>query len=445
MNRFISITGTANYLMDSRGQGEKASSQRHPSESSASTSRAIKNSIDVCDSNSTDSVCNSTVSTILDGAVHKSRAHSNPNTSGTSADHSAHANRSIQETSIRRRGEPDQLFEVLTLNQDDKSNNEGRTENVIELPIAKNRFIQAVEAMTNNYRRTKSYYKFKVTPWTYFKVTLDRLKLLALLDRNLTMMETVLSIILGSLVSILGATLLYNQFYKDLMVFIFCFVISSCQYSLLKSVQPDAASPTHGFNRVIAYSRPIYFCIFSILILLLDSQLETNSNIISYSLNNFNFNRECIILYCRDFLINFIVVFPILFSLGLFPQINTFTMYLLEQIDMHIFGGNAMSSLLASMYCVFRSILVVIILNGLAYGGLSESKGSQHMLFSIFCACLVASSYHLSRSASDPMHIWNIFKKHLWLPDIYRENESGYNDEYHGSSENPEKVREYIL
>lgn len=29
-----------------------------------------------------------------------------------------------------------------------------------------------------------------------------------------------------------------------------------------------------------------------------------------------------------------------LFTLGLLPQVNTFLMYMLEQIDMHIFGGN---------------------------------------------------------------------------------------------------------
>lgn len=35
----------------------------------------------------------------------------------------------------------------------------------------------------------------------------------------------------------------------------------------------------------------------------------------------------------------FTYCFPITFLVGLFPQINTFTIYLLEQIDMHFFGG----------------------------------------------------------------------------------------------------------
>lgn len=121
----------------------------------------------------------------------------------------------------------------------------------------------------------------------------------------------------------------------------------------------------------------------------------------------------------RDILIYLLLFFPLLFSFGLLPQINTFTMYLLEQIDMHVFGGNAVSSLTASFYCLFRSVLAVGLLYGFAYGGLSEPKSSQHMLFSMFCALLISFSYHLSRSASDPSHLWSIVKTHLWPPDVY--------------------------
>lgn len=34
--------------------------------------------------------------------------------------------------------------------------------------------------------------------------------------------------------------------------------------------------------------------------------------------------------------------FPFVFLLGLLPQVNTCLMYLLEQIDMHGFGGTGM-------------------------------------------------------------------------------------------------------
>ncbi|XP_060530185.1 pecanex-like protein 1 isoform X2 [Cylas formicarius] len=248
--------------------------------------------------------------------------------------------------------------------------------------------------------KTKTYYKVKVLPRILLKVTMDRLKLLALLDRNLTLGETGVSFALGVTVAVLGAVLLHLDLYKDLLAFLFCFVIAGCQYSLLKSVQPDAASPTHGFNRLVAYSRPVYFCLFCAIVLVLHHH--------ALSLP-------------RDFFATFLLFFPFIFSLGLFPQIDTFASYLLEQIDVHLYGGNASCSLVAAAYCVARSTFSVVLLAGLAYSGLSESKTSRHLLFSIFCACLVPACYHLSRCASDPAHVWDLIKTHMWLPDVYGE------------------------
>lgn len=38
----------------------------------------------------------------------------------------------------------------------------------------------------------------------------------------------------------------------------------------------------------------------------------------------------------------FTYCFPIAFLVGLFPQINTFAIYLLEQVDMHLLGGTGL-------------------------------------------------------------------------------------------------------
>ena len=296
-------------------------------------------------------------------------------------------------------------------------------DNDTELKLPRNRFriIRASDTLNNNYPKTKAYYKFKVLPWTYVKVTFDRLKLLALLDRNLTIVETLLSIVLGVAVSVLGAVLLYLGLYDDLLAFTFCFVIASCQYSLLKSVQPDAASPTHGFNRIIAYSRPVYFVIFTAMILFFHHNIPSAFDA-SLEVYGVSVKTGELLLTVRDFLSLFVLFFPFLFSLGLFPQINTFLLYFLEQVDMHVFGGNAMPSLVASFYCIFRSVLAVLVAFVFAYLGLSEPKLSQHLFFSVFCAILVPMTYHLSRSASDPSHVWNIVRKNVWPPDIYREH-----------------------
>ena len=122
----------------------------------------------------------------------------------------------------------------------------------------------------------------------------------------------------------------------------------------------------------------------------------------------------------RDGVYGFILFFPLIFTFGFLPQIDTFIMYVLEQVDIHLFGGNATSSLTSSIYCILRSLIACGILIGFAYGGLTEGEAhsvhTQEILFSIFCALGVAISYHLSRSSSDPTVILSLIKRQLLVP-----------------------------
>lgn len=45
----------------------------------------------------------------------------------------------------------------------------------------------------------------------------------------------------------------------------------------------------------------------------------------------------------------FALCFPVIFLFGLLPQVNTFVMCLLEQIDMHIFGGSGKAPFIPSV------------------------------------------------------------------------------------------------
>ena len=38
----------------------------------------------------------------------------------------------------------------------------------------------------------------------------------------------------------------------------------------------------------------------------------------------------------------FLLCLPAIFTLGLLPQVNTFVMYILEQVEIHVFGGTGM-------------------------------------------------------------------------------------------------------
>ncbi|XP_053331628.1 pecanex-like protein 1 isoform X4 [Spea bombifrons] len=251
--------------------------------------------------------------------------------------------------------------------------------------------------------KVKHYYRLWILPQLWVGINFDRLTLLALFDRNREVLENVLAVILAILVAFLGSVLLIEGFFKDIWVFQFCLVIASCQYSLLKSVQPDSSSPRHGHNRIIAYSRPVYFCACCGLIWLLDYGSK-NLTTTKYKLYGMAFTNPLLLISARDLVIVFTLCFPVVFFIGLLPQVNTFVMYLCEQVDIHVFGGNATTSLLAALYSFIRSVVAVALLYGLCYGALKDPWDAQHIpvLFSIFCGVLVAVSYHLSRQSSDP-------------------------------------------
>ncbi|XP_070614520.1 pecanex-like protein 1 isoform X2 [Erythrolamprus reginae] len=264
-------------------------------------------------------------------------------------------------------------------------------------------------------QKVKHYYRFWILPKVWIGINFDRLTLLALFDRNREILENVLAIILAIQVAFLGSVLLIEGFFKDIWVFQFCLVIASCQYSLLKSVQPDSSSPRHGHNRIIAYSRPVYFCICCSLIWLLDYGSKSTFTA-RFQLYGMAFTNPILLLSARDLVMVFILCFPIVFFIGLLPQVNTFVMYLCEQLDIHVFGGNATTSLIAALYSFICSIVAVALLYGLCYGALKDSWDGQHIpvLFSVFCGTLVAISYHLSRQSSDPSVLFSLVQSKLF-------------------------------
>uniref|UniRef100_A0A672N2V0 Pecanex-like protein n=1 Tax=Sinocyclocheilus grahami TaxID=75366 RepID=A0A672N2V0_SINGR len=184
---------------------------------------------------------------------------------------------------------------------------------------------ESSETSTQEKPSRKLYYKLKVFPGKWVNILYDRLTLIALLDRNEDMTE--------NMVAFLGFVLLNEGCFKDIWVFQFCLVIASYQYSLLKSVQPDAASPTHGHNQIVIYSRAAYFCMFCGLIWILEIVLRTPDLPVS----------TVYVKHDVDLIFTgFTYCFPVTFLLGFFPQINTFVIYFLEQIDMHFFGGTGL-------------------------------------------------------------------------------------------------------
>uniref|UniRef100_A0A8K9XLQ8 Pecanex-like protein n=1 Tax=Oncorhynchus mykiss TaxID=8022 RepID=A0A8K9XLQ8_ONCMY len=236
--------------------------------------------------------------------------------------------------------------------------------------------------------------------------------------RNRGVGENVFAVVLASMVAFLGFLLLLQGFFRDIWVFQFCLVIASCQYSLLKSVQPDAASPMHGHNWVIVYSRPVYFCLCCAHVWVFDLA-GRSGHLQPFSLYGVTFFSAHFLLCARDVLIVFTLCFPIIFLFGLVPQVNTFLMCLLEQVDMHIFGGTATTSPLSSMYSLLRSVLVTALLYGFCLGAIIAPWEHPHVpvVFSVFCGLLLAFSYHLSRQSSDPIILWSLVRS-KFFPDL---------------------------
>uniref|UniRef100_A0A672MYZ7 Pecanex-like protein n=1 Tax=Sinocyclocheilus grahami TaxID=75366 RepID=A0A672MYZ7_SINGR len=222
---------------------------------------------------------------------------------------------------------------------------------------------ESSETSTQEKPSRKLYYKLKVFPGKWVNILYDRLTLIALLDRHCI-----------NMVAFLGFVLLNEGCFKDIWVFQFCLVIASYQYSLLKSVQPDAASPTHGHNQIVIYSRAAYFCMFCGLIWILEIVLRTPDLPVStvYGITIVTSDMDIhVVKHDVDLIFTgFTYCFPVTFLLGFFPQINTFVIYFLEQIDMHFFGGTAATGLPSAVYCIVRSLIALSLLYGFGLGAL---------------------------------------------------------------------------
>uniref|UniRef100_A0A8C8C9Y0 Pecanex-like protein n=1 Tax=Oncorhynchus tshawytscha TaxID=74940 RepID=A0A8C8C9Y0_ONCTS len=273
---------------------------------------------------------------------------------------------------------------------------------------------ESSETSTQEKPSRKLYYKLKLFPGKWVNILYDRLALLALLDRNQDVVENIAVVFLAFLVAFLGFILLNHGCFKDIWVFQFCVVIASCQYSLLKVRKAFSASfhspldVFQGHNQIVAYSRAAYFCIFCGLIWILEQMLRRKDLPVS-TVYGITIVLADALKFLRDILVGITYCFPITFLVGLFPQINTFMIYLLEQIDIHFFGGTAATGLHSAVYSIFRSLTALSLLYGFCFGALKEPWDEQHTpaLFSGFCGLLVVLSYHLSGQSSDPTFDFN--------------------------------------
>ncbi|KAI1719944.1 pecanex-like protein 1 [Ditylenchus destructor] len=278
-----------------------------------------------------------------------------------------------------------------------------------------------------NRTKVNYYYRLKFLPKCFnvgegLRVKLNRLSVGALFDRNNSFISGVTDIFLAAMVSCLTALLIENGAFSDFSLLIFAFVVAGSQFSLLKSVQPDAASPIHGFNWLVAYSRPVYFCIFAGIILL-HNYIPTSKHDPFGSESEFGwywkpawlrlYTDSGIFISIKDLFSAALLLLPIAFTIGLLPQVDTLAMHLMEQLDMHLFGATASFSLLSAMFSLSRSITAIVFLSFISHFAYEFDMGStQNVVFSAFVALTISVGFLSSRWSSNPL-VWRLLLQYF--------------------------------
>ena len=143
--------------------------------------------------------------------------------------------------------------------------------------------------------------------------------------------------------------------------YIHTYIHTSIQNSLLKSPQPDACSPLTS-NPLSSYTRAVYFILTGLLLLLFNTLAEQifPDSVTNYNIYGIEIYPKYICIVLRDACCALHLLLPVVFLLGWFPQCDTLTHHILEQVHMHIFGGSGSCSLLPALAaCIWDAIFLV--------------------------------------------------------------------------------------
>uniref|UniRef100_A0AC34R214 Pecanex-like protein n=1 Tax=Panagrolaimus sp. JU765 TaxID=591449 RepID=A0AC34R214_9BILA len=320
----------------------------------------------------------------------------------------------------------------LQMNENDSGDNpQNHPSSASSDSILRNDLAQFGTGIRPRQSHLKPNYYYCLKPFTIghgLQVKLDRLSVAALFDRNNSIISYFVDIFLAGMVTILATLLISRGIFEEISLLFFAFVVAGSQFSLLKSVQPDASSPVHGFNWLVAYSRPVYFIILSSIILLLDlwaTKWNIEQKTTLYETWNWNPFTETktskigIIIGIRDLFCLILLMLPIGFTIGLLPQISTLFMHIFEQIDMFLFGSTASFNLFSSFISLLRSIFVFGLLTLIGhFTYYFDGQSTQNAVFAVYISSIISLSYLMSRWSSNPLFL-NILFKNLIPKNIF--------------------------
>ncbi|KAL7063035.1 hypothetical protein AAHC03_0580 [Spirometra sp. Aus1] len=121
----------------------------------------------------------------------------------------------------------------------------------------------------------------------------------------------------------------------------------------------------------------------------------------------YGFTLHPIQLACgfKDFCGFLLLAFPLVFVVGLVPQLNTMIIYLLEQVEIHVFGGTGTVNLGSAFCSILRSAFVAVLGFGLCYSG-AIRKNPQDILLSLFWGLYLALCFLLARFPNNAAIYW---------------------------------------
>jgi len=114
---------------------------------------------------------------------------------------------------------------------------------------------------------------------------------------------------------------------------------------------------------------------------------------------------------CKDILIFLLPWAPFVHLFGFLPQVNTFIMYFIEQLNIHLFGGSGIKNIAAYTYgegtpnlpATIFDFTRSLIIFGILYGVGWASQLHSQFLFALFIGLIVGLSFLHSRLVTDPL------------------------------------------
>ncbi|CAL8074828.1 unnamed protein product [Calicophoron daubneyi] len=293
---------------------------------------------------------------------------------------------------------------------------------------------------------------------------LNRLQLDSLFDRCTKVPEIITCIVLTGTVCFLGFFANQTDYLGTGSVILCTISMTICQYGFLKSIAPDPASPNHGYDFSMICARPLFFSVVAAMYILsnnlcVDSDartMEYTHSLLPYNMSpdkvgagelsviiitsrvckdspnicllhestaqrrfigiqgianpdnkpypftiyGISFSWEIVSGLVRKILAWILVLFPLISGFGMISRPKTTLIALLEQVDIHLFGGTGATGFLSLLFGLVRVAIVLGVDFSVCIYGISIGE-FDNLCISFFWGVQLAMCFVLSRLPSN--------------------------------------------